>query len=268
MSTRVCCIFSVVCVCILFSIGCGGGSASPSASAASPGTPASPSGSPPGPGSPATTSTTLTADVNPANTGAKVTFTAFVTPATATGKVTFNDGKNQIGSIALNSGAASFSTTSLSAGSHSITAAYSGDAKNASSSSAAVIEVIKGASDIRAVNHVVIMLQENRSFDHYFGGLNDYRLNHGLPANVDVATTANFNPGYNGAPRVFFYKLNTVCTEAPSPSWNEAHVDYNRDDLAHGPGLNDGFVQTAAGDARDDNKAGVKPQFHDIDGIR
>jgi phospholipase C len=206
--------------------------------------------------------------VNPANAGAKVTFTAFVTPATASGKVTFNDGKNQIASATLKSGSASFSTTSLSAGSHSITAIYAGDNKNAPSTSAAVVEVIKGATDIRAINHVVIMLQENRSFDHYFGGLNDYRVANGLPPNVDIATTANFNPGYNGAPPVHFYKLNTVCTEAPSPSWNEAHVDYNRNDPAHGPGLNDGFVQTAAGDARDDNKAGVKPQFHDIDGVR
>src|SRR5437868_9968905 len=199
MPTRVRCFFLILCLSVFFSIGCGGGSAASSASAAgpppTPGAPPPPP--PPGPGSPATTSTTLTADVNPANSGARVNFTAFVTPATATGKVAFNDGRNQIGSATLNSGAASFSTSSLSPGSHSITAAYSGDAKDASSTSAPVTELIKGATDIHAINHVVIMLQENRSFDHYFGGLNDYRVNQGLPPDVDVATPANSNPGFN-----------------------------------------------------------------------
>src|SRR5215471_5129486 len=30
-------------------------------------------------------------------------------------------------------------------------------------------------TDITAVNHILFMIQENRSFDHYFGRLNTYR---------------------------------------------------------------------------------------------
>ena len=35
------------------------------------------------------------------------------------------------------------------------------------------------------MNHIVMMVQENRSFDHYFGKLNDYRATVGLPPDVD-----------------------------------------------------------------------------------
>lgn len=36
-----------------------------------------------------------------------------------------------------------------------------------------------------SIHHIVVMLQENRSFDNYFGKLNDYRVSQGLPADVD-----------------------------------------------------------------------------------
>src|SRR5690242_4056567 len=38
---------------------------------------------------------------------------------------------------------------------------------------------------IASVNHIIMLIQENRSFDHYFGKLNAYRVSHGLPAEVD-----------------------------------------------------------------------------------
>src|SRR6266852_6974525 len=41
-------------------------------------------------------------------------------------------------------------------------------------------------ADITVVNHIVYMLQENRSFDHYFGQLNNYRQSQGAAADVDV----------------------------------------------------------------------------------
>src|SRR3954466_7157010 len=36
-----------------------------------------------------------------------------------------------------------------------------------------------------SIAHFVIMVQENRSFDNYFGKLNDYRMARGLPPNID-----------------------------------------------------------------------------------
>src|SRR5437667_8610070 len=43
---------------------------------------------------------------------------------------------------------------------------------------------------LNKVNHIIYMLQENRSFDQYFGQLNAYRTSQGLSPDVDV-TPAN-----------------------------------------------------------------------------
>jgi len=42
---------------------------------------------------------------------------------------------------------------------------------------------------MNAVNHIIYMLQENQSFDHYFSQLNAYREKQGLSAEVDVTPT-------------------------------------------------------------------------------
>jgi hypothetical protein len=74
-----------------------------------------------------------------------VTFTATVTGngATPTGTVTFLDGTATLGSMALNgSGVATFTTSSLAVGTHNITAAYSGDAKDGAVTSAILVETV------------------------------------------------------------------------------------------------------------------------------
>ncbi len=84
------------------------------------------------------TSTTLSSSPNPSTSGQNVTFTATVTAnvGTPTGSVTFNDGPNTVGTVNLDaSGHATFTTSSLTVGSHSITAVYSGDATHDGSSS-------------------------------------------------------------------------------------------------------------------------------------
>lgn len=88
----------------------------------------------------AATTTTLTASPTTAATGTTVSFTAMVTAATGspTGTVTFLDGTTPLGTATLSSGKAGYSTTSLAGGTHSITAAYGGDANDASSVSSAV----------------------------------------------------------------------------------------------------------------------------------
>src|SRR5271163_4089265 len=96
---------------------------------------------------PAATTTSLSASNMQLTSGQSVTFTATVAPhsgsGTPTGMVTFNDGANSLGQVSLSGGTAAFTTASLAVGSHSITAAYSGDANfNVSSSAATTVTVV------------------------------------------------------------------------------------------------------------------------------
>jgi Big-like domain-containing protein/uncharacterized protein DUF11 len=92
------------------------------------------------------TTTTLTSSANPVQTGQSVTFTATVTGGTTpTGTVTFSDGSTVLGggAVALNnSGQASLSTSSLSAGDHSISATYSGDSTHAGSTTSSPLSQV------------------------------------------------------------------------------------------------------------------------------
>ncbi|MFZ0806066.1 MAG: Ig-like domain-containing protein, partial [Candidatus Sulfotelmatobacter sp.] len=96
----------------------------------------------------ASTTTMLRAAPNPANGGQNVTFTASVNPATSgvpTGTISFLDGSTQIGSSSLSGGLATFSISTLAAGSHNITAVYSGDENYNASTSSTVSEVVSAA---------------------------------------------------------------------------------------------------------------------------
>lgn len=81
------------------------------------------------------TTTTLTSSQNPSPVGQSVTFTATISPNTATGIVTFNDSNTIIGTGTVTNGVVSIATSSLSIGTHSITAKYSGDSNHQSSTS-------------------------------------------------------------------------------------------------------------------------------------
>ena len=83
------------------------------------------------------TTTQLTVSPNPAVAGQTVMLTAAISPSTAGGNMTFFDGATSLGNVPLTSGAATLSTT-FAFGSHSLTAAYSGNTTFAASTSAAV----------------------------------------------------------------------------------------------------------------------------------
>src|SRR5207249_871650 len=74
-------------------------------------------------------STVITASSNPSVYGQSLSLTATVTgPSGApTGTVTFLDGTTVLGTVALGGGTATFTTSSLRAGVHGITAIYGGD---------------------------------------------------------------------------------------------------------------------------------------------
>jgi hypothetical protein len=92
----------------------------------------------------ATTTTTLTSSQNPSNFGQSVTFTANVTPqfsGTVKGSVTFYDGATALKTVALSGGVSKFTTSTLTSGSHSITATYNGNA-NFDGSSASLTQTV------------------------------------------------------------------------------------------------------------------------------
>jgi hypothetical protein len=95
------------------------------------------------------TTTNVTSNANPSQYGQSVMFTATVASSGTsmpTGNVTFSDGATVVSSSILNgSGQASFTTTSLSVGSHPITASYPGDSNSLPSTSTVLTQVVNKA---------------------------------------------------------------------------------------------------------------------------
>ncbi|MGB6742615.1 MAG: Ig-like domain repeat protein, partial [Terracidiphilus sp.] len=87
----------------------------------------------------------IASSVNPVLVQNGVTFTATVTSSvgTPTGTVTFLDGATPLGMGTLSGGVATFATSSLAAGSHSITAAYGGDANFLGATSSALTQQVE-----------------------------------------------------------------------------------------------------------------------------
>ena len=111
------------------------------------------------------TTTIVTSSLNPSVVGQSVTFTATVTGTTPTGTVQFRDGVVNLGApVALAGNVAALTTSSLTAGTHSITAAYSGDADDATSTSPAISQVVNlavtpsGSADIPTLSEWMLAL--------------------------------------------------------------------------------------------------------------
>lgn len=131
---------------------------------------------------------------------------------------------------------------------------------------------------IGQIKHIIVLAQENRGFDHYFGGLRAYWATHGFPdQSFDGLSQFNPSSGFapllgpapanlgcdpafpfpgndcttdTSSPKIDSFHMISMCEENPSPSWNESHVDWNLSNpLSSSPAL-DGFVWTAAHDAR------------------
>jgi hypothetical protein len=111
------------------------------------------------------------------------------------------------------------------------------------------------SGSLTSVKHVVFMLQENRSFDTYFGMLNPYRQSKGWNVGDD-GNTYNVDGiddkltkfvNYDDEGDAFsLFKFQSVCVDDMSSAWLESYGDVNRYDfLASRPILMDGFVHTA-----------------------
>jgi hypothetical protein len=93
----------------------------------------------------ATTTTTLTSSLNPSNYGQAVTFTATVTPqfsGAVKAPVTFYDGTTVLKTVGPSGGVAKYKTSTLTSGSHSITATFNGGT-NFLASSASLTQTVK-----------------------------------------------------------------------------------------------------------------------------
>jgi hypothetical protein len=104
----------------------------------------------------AATTTALASSPNPSTAGQAVTFTATISVTapgggSPTGSVTFSDGATTLCSAVPVSAGTATCSKALAAGTHSVTAAYSGDATHSSSSSSAVSQVVNKATTTTAV---------------------------------------------------------------------------------------------------------------------
>jgi phospholipase C len=148
-----------------------------------------------------------------------------------------------------------------------------------------------GTANVNVLAHIVFFAQENRSLDNWLGALRQYWAANGIP-DQSFDGLPQFNPTTGEAPlysapptnpgcnpndpmpddcvldtsvKIASFHMKTVCDENTSPSWNEAHVDWNYgDQVGKYAAQNNGFVHTAAGDAR---KNPGTP-FHDVNGLR
>jgi hypothetical protein len=98
----------------------------------------------------AATTTTLASSGTKAASGNTITFTATVTSSAGnplSGTVSFLEGTSPLGSpVNVGSGQAQLLINTLSVGTHGITAVYNGDAKNATSNSTVVNQVVTGTA--------------------------------------------------------------------------------------------------------------------------
>src|SRR5690242_19908708 len=102
---------------------------------------------------------------------------------------------------------------------------------------------------LQSVNHIIFMMQENRSFDAYFGKINDYRASLGLGRDADDLETDFTAPTDNpDTQQIRTFHLATSCIYNTSAAWLESHGNANRFDTSDSaPVLLDGFVHTASG---------------------
>ena len=133
---------------------------------------------------------------------------------------------------------------------------------NGGNASATAIVTVGSAAGAQSINHVIFMLQENHSFDNYFGMLNPYRQtpqpngqvwnigDDGNTYNVDgiddkLTTISNVDDEGTSFP---LFKFTSTCIDDDSSDWLASYGDVNRYDfLATRPILMDGFVHTAEG---------------------
>jgi hypothetical protein len=184
---------------------------------------------------PAGSSTTLASSLNPSVFGQAVTFTATVTASggTPTGAVTFRDGAAVLGTVTLNgAGVATFTTASLAVGSHSITAAYGGDANFSASTSSALLQTVNVPADsarLRALQIAVTRIEADGAGQIISGAINAAIADGFSSSNIPIT------PSEGGMRFNFSADLEQKQTEERRAS-TQARVGDAFASLGHAPG--------------------------------
>lgn len=131
------------------------------------------------------------------------------------------------------------------------------------SASAANHEPSDPPGDKNAINHIIYMLQENQTFDHYFSQLNAYRQRQGLSVDVDVAPANASQLAYDHSTMFTPFHMNSMCVEELSSFWNESHNDWNHEAPTSATPAMDGFANSAGNNSRHSSTQGF-----DINGKR
>ena len=163
------------------------------------------------------TSTLLSANTTSPSYGQQVVLTATLVPSqvgalTPTGNVVFSDATTAttIGTVAVSGGIATLNITSLTAGTHSITAKYVGDTNFSASTSPALGVIVSKATPA--------IIWANPSPIAYGMLLSSTQLN----ATSPVAGTFAYNPSILTALAAGSYTLNTVFTPSDSTDYTMA----------------------------------------------
>lgn len=131
---------------------------------------------------------------------------------------------------------------------------------NQTATASVTVTISSGGGSLNSINHVIFMMQENRTFDTYFGMLNPYR--HALGFNIGddgkdyevdgiddkLSTITNMDDEGDVYP---LFKFTTTCVDDETSAWLESYGDVSRYDfLPTRQILTDGFVHTAEGFAK------------------
>lgn len=132
-----------------------------------------------------------------------------------------------------------------------------------------------GDGSVQQIDHVIFMLQENRSFDSYFGMLNPYRQANNFSVGDDGNTynvdgiddkLSQFANSDDEGQSFSLFKLKSTCVNDMSSAWLESYGDVSRYDFTVNRSmLMDGFVHTAEGFAKSGAGDG---EFTDLVGQR
>ena len=150
----------------------------------------------------------------------------------------------------------------------------------AASVTATVTVTVEPAATLQSIKHVIFMLQENHSFDNYFGMLNPYRKangwnigDDGVDYEVDgiddkLGSIRNSDDEGDVFP---LFKFTSTCIDDESSDWLASYGDVNRFNFTSTrPIAMDGFVHDAEGYAKSCAASGATcaGAFTDLTGQR
>jgi phospholipase C len=225
---------------------------------------------------PPTPTVTITANPASISSGSSSVLTVTATNATSV-KVTGTDNS----SYTLQPTGGTQSVTPASTTTYTATA-DGGPGVNPVTATATVTIVPPGS--VKSINHVIFMLQENHSFDDYFGMLNTYRKNNGFSTTDDVdgiddkvngqsytanggVTRAIINNDKSGTAHTLF-PFKSTCIDDMSSAWSESFGDVALGDKGTNRTIRmNGYVSNADGFAAYRRSQGL-PGYTDMNGDR